>query len=121
MTKQWKRGLEQTDIVSDGEPFDGSYIDAPLSESGSGINLENTAVQAINSTGGQTTIDGGGILVRVITRLDQSLTIDIDGTEIYHFNEDNDDDRQNMFTYWFFGSELILESDGEYRAWVLLK
>lgn len=34
MVKQWKKSLEQSDILSDGTPFDGANIDAKISEAG---------------------------------------------------------------------------------------
>lgn len=37
MVKQWKRSLSQSDILSDGQPFDGANIDAPISEAGADL------------------------------------------------------------------------------------
>lgn len=34
MTKQWKQSLKQSDILSDGTPFDGANIDAAISSAG---------------------------------------------------------------------------------------
>lgn len=41
MVRQWKRSLSQSDILSDGIPFDGSNIDQPISEAGGGTNFAN--------------------------------------------------------------------------------
>jgi len=37
MAKEWKRSLSQSDILSDGQPFDGAKIDAPISSAGGNI------------------------------------------------------------------------------------
>lgn len=37
MTKEWKRSLSQSDILSDGQPFDGAKIDQSISSAGASV------------------------------------------------------------------------------------
>ena len=64
MAKQWKKSLEQTDIVSDGEPFEGSYIDAPVSDIGGGTPIDEYTPEATVITDEDTavvTVSGEGM------------------------------------------------------------
>lgn len=46
MTKEWKRSLSQSDILSDGQPFDGAKIDAKISSVGANITHKGGSLAA---------------------------------------------------------------------------
>ena len=61
MVKQWKKSLEQTDIVSDGEPFLGAHIDQPISEAGGGIDWREEYYSDVSFSDTGEIIDGSGV------------------------------------------------------------
>jgi len=85
MAKQWKKSLEQSDILSDGQPFDGSNIDAPISSAG-GITGDSTLLfDTIQSPFG-TEVTGGNVDVNRSGVMLESGQADGDGAHLLSNN-----------------------------------
>lgn len=97
MVKQWKKSLEQSDILSDGTPFDGENIDAPISGVGESPPVDYfTAKQQINnaSTGetASVSVTGTGYTTGLVIGIgydgdNHSVSVTIDGTDIININD----------------------------------
>jgi hypothetical protein len=111
MAKQWKRSLSQSDILSDGTPFDGSNIDAPISSAGASSTDITNAVWSDDQqhgpsdlkaaavdwssktakgtiTGSNLTVNGSGYLLFVYASDgDTNQELKIDGSSLFQFSD----------------------------------
>jgi len=89
MVKQWKKSLEQSDILSDGTPFDGANIDAPISDAGGVDWSSKTPKYDSGEENSSTTntdlvsVSGSGYILGIQFAADDEnhhIRIDVDGT-----------------------------------------
>lgn len=120
MTIGFQGGLDQSEILSDGTPFDGANIDAKISSAGANIPDPSDFVikqERISDTANNSsinidyTLEGPGWLFAFWLSADTSNTFALDGEEVDYTNSGGN---PTFAGYRRFENELTLEASSDF-------